>query len=106
MRVPYTILYTICKAGPSATVGTRRYFGREDMMTRIRTGFGAQHRRAFLTKTAPGAVAAAAILPRAAFAAETVNIGALYPTTGSFAQIGQGCVNAAKIGRASCRERV
>jgi branched-chain amino acid transport system substrate-binding protein len=62
-----------------------------------RKGFGAQHRRDFLTRTAPGAVAAAAILPRSAFAAETVNIGALYPTTGSFAQIGQGCVNAAKL---------
>ena len=26
-----------------------------------------------------------------------MNIGALYPVTGSFAQIGQGCVNAAKL---------
>ncbi len=30
-------------------------------------------------------------------AAEPVNIGGLYPVTGSFAQIGQGCVNAAKL---------
>ncbi|HEY4921855.1 MAG TPA: ABC transporter substrate-binding protein, partial [Xanthobacteraceae bacterium] len=66
-------------------------------MGRIHKGFGAQHRRAFLSKTAPAAIAAAAILPRSAFAAEPVNIGALYPTTGSFAQIGQGCVNAAKL---------
>ena len=29
-----------------------------------------------------------------AFAAEPVNIGGLYPVTGSFAQIGQGCVKA------------
>ena len=36
-------------------------------------------------------------IPRASRAAEPVNIGALYPTTGSFAQIGQGCVNAAKL---------
>jgi branched-chain amino acid transport system substrate-binding protein len=36
-------------------------------------------------------------IARKAFAAEPVNIGALYPTTGSFAQIGQGCVNAARL---------
>jgi branched-chain amino acid transport system substrate-binding protein len=39
----------------------------------------------------------AGIGPRRASAAEPVNIGALYPVTGSFAQIGQGCVNAAKL---------
>ena len=33
----------------------------------------------------------------ASAAAETVTIGGLYPVTGSFAQIGQGCVNAAKL---------
>src|SRR5207244_8126678 len=49
------------------------------------------------TRTAPGAIAAAAFLPRAAFAVDPVNIGGLYPVTGSFAQIGQGCVNAAKL---------
>ena len=35
--------------------------------------------------------------PRILRAAETVNIGGLYPVTGSMAQIGQGCVNAAKL---------
>ena len=53
-------------------------------------------RRDFLKKSASAAVAAFGIA-RKAFAAEPVNIGALYPTTGSFAQIGQGCVNAAKL---------
>jgi branched-chain amino acid transport system substrate-binding protein len=59
-------------------------------------------RREFLTKSARGALAmgtlAAIGMPRISRGAEqTVNIGALYPTTGSFAQIGQGCVNAAKL---------
>ncbi len=52
-------------------------------------------RREFL-KTSVGAIATFSI-GRKVFAAETVNIGALYPVTGSFAQIGQGCVNAAKL---------
>ena len=58
------------------------------------------HRRAFLAK-AGGALAAGALAgvarPRRAAAAEAVNIGALYPVTGSFAQIGQSCANAAKL---------
>ncbi|HEV2550501.1 MAG TPA: ABC transporter substrate-binding protein [Stellaceae bacterium] len=59
-------------------------------------------RREFLVKSARGAVAmgtlAAIGMPRISRGAEqTVNIGALYPTTGSFAQIGQGCVAAAKL---------
>ena len=67
-------------------------------MGKIRERFGRpQRRRDFLTRTAPGAIAAAAILPRSAFAADPVNIGALYPATGSFAQIGVGCVAAAKL---------
>ena len=58
-------------------------------------------RRNFLAKSAgvvlaTGALAALGI-PRKAGAAGSVNIGALYPSTGSFAQIGQGCVNAAKL---------
>jgi len=54
-------------------------------------------RREFLVKT--GALAAVAIAspPIVTGAAETVNIGALYPTTGSMAQIGVGCVAAAKL---------
>ena len=59
-----------------------------------------QRRRDFLLKTAPGAFAAtvaAAVPIRSLRAAETVNIGGLYPTTGSFAQIGQVCANAAKL---------
>ena len=56
-------------------------------------------RRDFLVKTAGGALAAAAFgaVPLRGWAAEPVNIGGLYPVTGSFAQIGQACVNAAKL---------
>jgi branched-chain amino acid transport system substrate-binding protein len=56
-------------------------------------------RRDFLIKTAGGALATAAFgaVPLRGWAAEPVNIGALYPVTGSFAQIGQACVNAAKL---------
>lgn len=57
------------------------------------------HRRDFLIKTAGGALAAGALtaLPLRSGAAESVNIGGLYPITGSFAQIGQGCANAARL---------
>jgi branched-chain amino acid transport system substrate-binding protein len=54
-------------------------------------------RRDFLKGSASAAAFAAFGVARKAFAAEPVNIGALYPTTGSFAQIGQGCVNAARL---------
>ena len=55
-------------------------------------------RRDFLVRATSAVLAAGALgIPRASRAAEPVNIGALYPTTGSFAQIGQGCVNAAKL---------
>jgi branched-chain amino acid transport system substrate-binding protein len=52
-----------------------------------------------LLRTAGGALAATAFgaTPLRGWAAEPVNIGALYPVTGSLAQIGQGCVNAAKL---------
>jgi branched-chain amino acid transport system substrate-binding protein len=55
-------------------------------------------RRKFL-KTAGGAIAAgvAGAVPLRGYAADPVNIGALYPTTGSMAQIGVGCVAAAKL---------
>jgi branched-chain amino acid transport system substrate-binding protein len=52
-------------------------------------------RRDFLIQTA--AVGALSAVPLRARAGDAVNIGALYPVTGSFAQIGQGCVNAAKL---------
>jgi branched-chain amino acid transport system substrate-binding protein len=57
-----------------------------------------QSRRKFLLK-AGGAAAAGAFgaVPLRGWAAEPVNIGALYPTTGSMAQIGVGCVVAAKL---------
>jgi hypothetical protein len=57
-----------------------------------------QSRRDFLIRSG-GVVATAAIGSPAiaAGAAETVNIAALYPTTGNLAQIGQGCVVAAKL---------
>ena len=55
-------------------------------------------RRDFLVRSTSAVLAAGALgIPRASRAAEPVNIGALYPTTGSFAQIGQGCVSAAKL---------
>ena len=55
-------------------------------------------RRDFLVRSTSAVLAAGALgIPCASRAAEPVNIGALYPTTGSFAQIGQGCVNAAKL---------
>jgi branched-chain amino acid transport system substrate-binding protein len=72
---------------------------REVTMTasETRTSAKRRSRRDFLKKSA-GAVAFASFgIARKAFAAEPVNIGALYPVTGSFAQIGQGCVNAAKL---------
>lgn len=64
--------------------------------------FNRLRRREFLAKSARGALAmgtlAALGMPRIARGAEqTVNIGGLYPVTGSLAQIGQGCVNAAKL---------
>ena len=61
-----------------------------------------QRRRDFLIKTAGGALATGAFsaFPILSRAAESVNIGGLYPVTGSFAQIGQGCVAAAKLARA------
>src|SRR5205085_12201744 len=57
-----------------------------------------QSRRSLLIKSG-AALAASAFpaLPIISRAAETVNIGALYPVTGSLAQIGVGCVNAAKL---------
>src|SRR5271167_3958648 len=56
-------------------------------------------RRDFLIKTAGGALVTAAFgaIPLRGWAADPVNIGALYPVTGSMAQIGVGCVAAAKL---------
>src|SRR5260221_1379093 len=58
-----------------------------------------QNRRRSLLKAAGSAVAAGALGPYVlrGWAAAPVNIGALYPSTGSMAQIGQGCVAAAKL---------
>src|SRR6202040_2250268 len=57
-----------------------------------------QGRREFLMKTG-GILAAGAFgaVPLRGWAADPVNIGALYPTTGGMAQIGVGCVAAAKL---------
>jgi branched-chain amino acid transport system substrate-binding protein len=69
--------------------------------SKTRAARNRQHRRDFLRKTAGGALAAGALAvfgwPRRSAGAGVVNIGGLYPVTGSFAQIGQGCVNAAKL---------
>src|SRR3974390_675138 len=54
-------------------------------------------RRDFLKKSASAVVIATFGIARKTFAAEPVNVGGLYPVTGTFAQIGQGCVNAAKL---------
>ena len=60
--------------------------------------FAKRHgRRDFLKKSASAVALATFGIARKAFAAEPVNIGGLYPVTGNFAQIGQGCVNAAKL---------
>src|SRR5665213_3454099 len=57
-----------------------------------------QDRRQFLIKTG-GILAAGAFgaVPLRGWAAEPINIGGLYPSTGSMAQIGVGCVAAAKL---------
>jgi branched-chain amino acid transport system substrate-binding protein len=56
------------------------------------------NRRKFL-KAAGTALAASAFgaVPLRGWAADPINIGALYPTTGSMAQIGVGCVAAARL---------
>src|SRR6202162_5980861 len=63
-----------------------------------RTRSRGQSRRQFLQKTG-GILAATAFgaVPLRGWAGDTINIGALYPTTGSMAQIGVGCVAAAKL---------
>jgi branched-chain amino acid transport system substrate-binding protein len=63
-----------------------------------RTPRKGQSRRKFLKNTGV-AVAAGAFgaVPLRGWAADPINIGALYPTTGSMAQIGVGCVAAAKL---------
>src|SRR6202049_3873699 len=66
---------------------------------RVRTPSKPLRRRDFLIKAAGGVIATTAFgaIPLRGWAADPVNIGALYPVTGSMAQIGQGCVNAAKL---------
>ena len=65
---------------------------------RARTAPEGASRRDFVAGTiAAGATAALGAVPLRGAAAEPVNIGGLYPVTGSFGQIGQGCVNAAKL---------
>src|SRR5690348_14120957 len=56
-------------------------------------------RRRDVIKAAGGIAATAAFgaVPLRGYAADPVNIGALYPVTGSMAQIGVGCVAAAKL---------
>src|SRR5436305_14981647 len=57
-----------------------------------------QSRRKFLQKTG-GILAASAFgaVPLRGWAADPINIGGPYPSTGSMAQIGVGCVAAAKL---------
>ncbi|HZQ74847.1 MAG TPA: ABC transporter substrate-binding protein [Burkholderiales bacterium] len=57
-----------------------------------------QQRRKFLKHAGQAAAAAlAAPYVMRGYAADTINIGGLYPSTGSMAQIGQACVVAAKM---------
>src|SRR5665213_3864215 len=67
--------------------------------SRVQTPTKSLRRRDFLIKAAGGALAtgAFAAVPLRGWAADPVNIGGLYPVTGSFAQIGQACANAAKL---------
>ena len=67
--------------------------------SRGQTSIKSLRRRDFLIKTAGGALATTVFgaIPIRGWAADPVNIGALYPVTGSMAQIGQGCANAAKL---------
>jgi branched-chain amino acid transport system substrate-binding protein len=59
---------------------------------------GRSSRRQFLRNTGGALVAGAfGAVPLRGWAADPVNIGGLYPTTGSMAQIGTGCVAAAKL---------
>jgi branched-chain amino acid transport system substrate-binding protein len=65
-------------------------------------------RRGFITSAAGGAIAASAITASrglAETAPNVINIGALYPTTGSFAQFGQDCVNASQLAVQMVNER-
>jgi branched-chain amino acid transport system substrate-binding protein len=66
------------------------------------------NRRDFLKTAAGGAVAAGALAAscrRIHAEPSVINIGALYPTTGNFAQFGQDCVNAAKLAVDMINER-
>ncbi|HEY7240350.1 MAG TPA: ABC transporter substrate-binding protein [Burkholderiales bacterium] len=57
-----------------------------------------EQRRKFLKRAGKAAVAAAAApYVMRGYAADPINIGGLYPSTGSMAQIGQACVIAAKM---------
>jgi branched-chain amino acid transport system substrate-binding protein len=72
---------------------------RETNMETIKNQASAKRhgRRDFLAGSAGVVLATGIALPRHARAADVVNIGGLYPVTGSLAQTGQGCVNAAKL---------
>jgi branched-chain amino acid transport system substrate-binding protein len=56
-----------------------------------------QHRRKIVKASGGAFLASLGAIPLRGFAADPVNIGALYPVTGSMAQIGTGCVAAAKL---------
>lgn len=68
-------------------------------MDRSRERLTRSLRRRDVIKAVGGIAAAAAFgaVPLRGYAADPVNIGALYPVTGSMAQIGVGCVAAAKL---------
>ena len=85
------------KIAPQIQTAKKRE-GEENMAIIQSSTFAKGHGRRDFLKNSAGAVALATFaIARKAFAAEPVNIGGLYPVTGSFAQIGQGCANAAKL---------
>ena len=69
-----------------------------EMKKDTRSNIVSKSRRKFL-KNAGAAAAAVSFgaVPLRGWAADPINIGGLYPTTGSMAQIGVGCVAAAKL---------
>ena len=72
---------------------------RHSSVLNAENGTAKKHSRRKFLLNAGGAAAATAFgaVPLRGWAADPVNIGALYPTTGSMAQIGTGCVAAAKL---------
>src|SRR6476660_6975365 len=83
----------------AGTVDRRQPHGGSEMKQTKEDSKLVSKRRGKFLKNAGAAAAAASFgaVPLRGWAADPVNIGGLYPTTGSMAQIGVGCVAAAKL---------